>query len=85
MTLAERIQELIDQHGSLRAAARVLAVDPGYLSRLKSGEKDEPSNTLLRRMKLRRVVSYERTDLLNPGEVMFIDPDGKAAVYRLPM
>ncbi len=57
--LQERIQELIEQHGSLRAAARVLEVDPGYLSRLASGEKDDPGETLLRRMGLRRVVSYE--------------------------
>lgn len=60
MPLTERIAELVEQHGSLRAAARVLDVDPGYLSRLSSGAKDEPSDTLLRRMGLRRVVSYER-------------------------
>jgi hypothetical protein len=60
VSLEERVKELVTQHGSLRAAARVLEVDPGYLSRLKSGEKDEPSDDLLRRMKLRRVVTYER-------------------------
>lgn len=59
--LRKRIAELIEQHGSLRAAARVLMVDPGYLSRLASGEKDDPGDDLLRRMKLRRVVAYERT------------------------
>lgn len=59
--LRQRIAELIEQHGSLRAAARVLMVDPGYLSRLASGEKDDPGEDLLRRMKLRRVVAYERT------------------------
>lgn len=60
--LHARIVELIEQHGSLRAAARVLECDPGYLSRLQSGEKDNPEDWLLRRMKLRRVVSFERTD-----------------------
>lgn len=60
--LRERISDLIEQHGSLRATARVLMVDAGYLSRLASGEKDDPGEDLLRRMKLRRVVSYERTD-----------------------
>lgn len=60
MTLADRIAELIEQHGSLRAAARVLECDAGYLSRLQSGEKDSPEDWLLRRMNLRRVVSYER-------------------------
>lgn len=58
--LQERIGELVTQHGSLRAAARVLEVDAAYLWRLKSGEKDDPGETLLRRMGLRRVVSYER-------------------------
>lgn len=62
MTLADRIAELIAQHGSLRATARVLECDAGYLSRLQSGEKDDPGDQLLRRMKLRRVVSYVRTD-----------------------
>jgi len=50
---------LVPQHGSLRAVARVLDVDPGYLSRLKSGDKGDPGEALLRRMKLRRVVWYE--------------------------
>lgn len=68
-TLAGRIAELIEQHGSLRAAARVLECDAGYLSRLQSGEKDNPEDWLLRRMKLRRVVSYERTDAPAAGGV----------------
>jgi len=60
MTLPERIAELIKQHGSLRAAARVLGVDAGYLSRLASGEKVDPGILLLRRMGLRRIVTYKR-------------------------
>jgi hypothetical protein len=60
ITLAERIDELVAQHGSLRAAAAVLRTDAAYLWRLKSGEKNDPGEQLLRRMKLRRVVSYER-------------------------
>ena len=65
-TLQIRIAELAAQHGSLRAAARVLEVDVGYLSRLASGEKSDPGETLLRRMGLRQVVTYERT-LLRPA------------------
>lgn len=61
MTLADRINELVEQHGSLRATARVLQVDVGYLSRLRSGEKDDPAEILLRRMGLSRIVSYNRT------------------------
>jgi hypothetical protein len=60
MSLPDRIAQLIDQHGSIRAAARVLKCSPGYLCRLASGEKDKPSALLLRRMGLRQVVTYER-------------------------
>jgi len=66
MTLPERVAELIAQHGSLRAAAKVLECSPGYLSRLASGEKADPGPTLLRRMGLRQIVTYERT-LLRPA------------------
>lgn len=60
MTIPERVAELIAQHGSLRAASRVLDMDAGYLSRLASGEKDDPGDLFLSRMGLRRVVTYER-------------------------
>lgn len=59
MTLQERINELVQQHGSLRAVARVTEIDVGYLSRLRSGEKARPEVDKLRRLGLRRVVSYE--------------------------
>jgi transcriptional regulator with XRE-family HTH domain len=59
MTLADRIDELVRQHGSLRAVARVTEMDAGYLSRLRSGEKASPEKDKLRRLGLRRVVSYE--------------------------
>lgn len=58
--LRGRIQELAKQHGSLRAAARVLQIDHGYLSRLQDGEKTEPSDDVLRKLGLRRVVTYVR-------------------------
>lgn len=61
MSLIGRIHELAVRHGSLRAAARVMKIDPGYLSRLSSGEKKEPSQSVLRRLGLRRVVTYVRT------------------------
>jgi hypothetical protein len=59
--LRERIDDLAEKHGSLRAAARVLQVDPGYLSRLRAGEKEWPSDELLRKLKLRRIVLYVDT------------------------
>jgi hypothetical protein len=62
MTLAERIAELIAQHGTLRAVSRTLAIDVGYLSRLERGLKTEASGEVLSKLGLRRVTSYERTD-----------------------
>jgi len=60
MTLQERVKQLVRQHGSLRAAARATQIDPGYLSRLGSGEKVRPLAAMLKRMGLRRIVTYER-------------------------
>lgn len=62
VTLAERINGFVDLCGSLRAAADVLDVDAGYLSRLRSGEKEAPSDDLLKRLGLTRVVTYERVN-----------------------
>jgi len=59
MTLQERIAQLVAQHGSLRAVSRVTEIDVGYLSRLRSGEKFSPEKDKLRRLGLRRVVSYK--------------------------
>lgn len=60
MSLQDRIAELIAQHGTLRAVSRELAIDVGYLSRLERGLKDEPSEEVLSKLGLRRVVRYER-------------------------
>jgi hypothetical protein len=59
MTLSGRIGELAIKHGSLRALAKVCGVDPGYLSRLYHGSKTEPGTALLRRLGLRKIVTYE--------------------------
>lgn len=56
--LRERIKELERQHGSLRAAARVLQIDAAYLLRLRDGEKTNPSATVLRKLKLKKVTHY---------------------------
>jgi hypothetical protein len=53
VTVPKRLDELIAQHGTLRAAARVIEIDVGYLSRLRSGEKGKPGKDFLRRMGLR--------------------------------
>lgn len=56
--LRARIHELAKKHGSLRAAARVLEIDHAYLSRLQDGSKLEPSDEILRKLRLKRVVTY---------------------------
>lgn len=83
--LQTRIAELIEQHGSLRAAARVLMTDAGHLSRLGSGEKDNPGDTLLRRMGLRRVVTFESMNGADNASPRSDRPDLAApAVLHLP-
>jgi len=71
--LIERIGELIAEHGSLRAAARWLNCDPGYLSRLQSGEKNDPGPRLLLNMDLLQIVGYARIECPDAGvfEPMF--------------
>lgn len=58
--LVDRIRHLWNRHGSLRATAAVLKVDVGYLSRLLSGAKKNPSDAVLKRMHMERVVSFRR-------------------------
>ena len=49
MTLQDRIDELVAQHGSLRAVARVTEIDVGYLSRLRAYANVNPGRDKLRR------------------------------------
>jgi len=56
--LKQRIDWLCGKHGSLRTVARVLDIDHGYLSRLRSGDKDEPSDEVLRKLGLVKHVEY---------------------------
>ena len=57
--LRERILILEFKHGSLRAAALVLGIDVGYLSRLRDGKKNNPSARILKKLKLRRVIKID--------------------------
>ena len=56
--LSSRIEELEDKYGGLRAAARALRSKPSYLSRLKSGERTNPSDAVLKKLGLKKVVFY---------------------------
>ena len=62
ITLPGRINYLVGVCGSLRAVAAVTGLDVGYLSRLRSGEKSEPTKDTLAKLGLRKVVIYERID-----------------------
>ena len=59
--LRERILELEDRHGGLRAAARAIGIDQAYLARLRDGEKINPSDKTLKKLKLKKVVTYLAT------------------------
>ena len=63
--LLEKINELEKLHGGLRAAAKAIGIDAGYLSRLKSGDKVNPSGEVLAAMGLERMTYYRdmRTEL----------------------
>lgn len=60
VVMADRIDELIKRYGGLRATARALKLDAGYLSRLRSGNKMNPSTATLAILGLRRKGSFER-------------------------
>lgn len=55
-----RITELETQYGSLGEVAKSIKIDKSYLSRLKSGEKWNPSSSTLKKLGLKKVVSFER-------------------------
>lgn len=57
-TLEEHIALRAAVSGSLRAYANSLGIDVGYLSRLASGEKDNPSEEVLEKLGLRKTVVY---------------------------
>ena len=58
ITMQTRIDQLVEQHGSLRATSRVIGLDVGYLARLRSGKKKNPTSSTLHRLGLQRVITY---------------------------
>lgn len=59
-TVPLQIERISEAFGSLRRMADALDIDVGYLSRLKSGEKDDPSDEVLRKLGLIRIVTYAK-------------------------
>lgn len=60
MTLAEHMTDLISAAGGVRALGRQLGLDPGYISRLANGSKEEPSSYVLSQLGLKREVTYTK-------------------------
>jgi hypothetical protein len=60
ITVRDRIDELMKQHGGLRKAARALQLHASYLSRLRNGHQKNPSPEALRRMGLVKHITYVR-------------------------
>jgi hypothetical protein len=58
--LMTRVREIIAAHDGLRAAARHLQCDPAYLMRLRDGKKTNPSGDMLKRLGLKKDVSFIR-------------------------
>ncbi len=58
--LADAIDLCVQIWGSLREASKQLEIDVAYLSRLKNGKKTNPSDEVLRKLGLCRVVSFVR-------------------------
>lgn len=60
ISIDQRIADLVAQHGSLRKAGRVVGLTGQYLYRLQVGEKKAPSADTLRKLGLKRIVTYIR-------------------------
>lgn len=58
-SLKERIDYLVLRFGSLRMTATAVNLDVGYLSRLRAGEKTEPSEETLLKLGLTKIVRYQ--------------------------
>ena len=56
MTLQTHINDLLYKYGSMRAVARVCRVDHAYLWRLLSSKKSNPSQKVLARLGIKRIV-----------------------------
>jgi hypothetical protein len=58
ISIDQRIADLVARHGSLRKAGRIVGLTGQYLYRLQVGEKTNPSDEVLRKLGLRRNITY---------------------------
>jgi len=71
-----RVEAICEHFGGVRAAGRALKINYAYLSRLKNGEKSNPTPRVLRKLGLQKVVTYApiRTVLDFKGELLEMRP-----------
>lgn len=60
--LQKRLRDLARIHGGYRALGRLYGVDHAYLCKLRRGEKNNPSDELLAKLNLRRIVTITYKD-----------------------
>jgi len=58
LTIPVVVDALVTKHGGLRAAARAVQINYAYLSRLRTGQKTNPTAAVLRKLGLRKMVVY---------------------------
>ena len=60
VTVASRIQELADEHGSVKEVARRIGVSSIYLQRLAKDSKASPPDEVVTKLGLQRISFYVR-------------------------
>lgn len=58
VSLAQRIEQLIQKHGSLLAVQEATGVDVMYMERIQNGEKPRPHKDCVDRLGLKTVIMY---------------------------
>lgn len=66
--IQKSVQRLVDRHGSLRAAAKATGLSAGYLSRLRSGQKTNPTISTLALLGLKVEVTKRYTSFVYQGD-----------------
>lgn len=58
ITIKQHLKSLEAKYDGLRPACRALGIDPAYWVRLRSGEKDNPSDYALTKLGLYRTIVF---------------------------
>jgi len=62
ITIKERLEELEQKWGGSNSAALKSCIDQAYWSRLKSGKRTNPSDLVLAKLGLVKVIMYEQVN-----------------------